>query len=147
MLRIIHTSRLDAKRLLTSSSCICQFVAALDLQWFPLNPKVESKVTVGSELQRHWTLGKVKLPNSFSPVKWREYEYGCYFSTALDPIFPCQLVQSSVGFLFSSFILRLINVYGAEGGPPMQGRGKMLLKWLFKCWIDIEIDACQCRRC
>lgn len=69
VLRIMHTSRLNAKRLLTSSSCRCQFVAALDLQWFPLNPKVGSKETVGSELQRHWTLEKSEITQQLFPCQ------------------------------------------------------------------------------
>lgn len=154
MLRIIHTSRLDAKRLLTSSSCRCQFVAVLDLQWFPLNPKVDSKETVGSELQRHWTLEKSEITQQLFPCPmggiwiWLLFFYcaGSHLPMSARAKHEYVFILP-VGFLFSSFILRLINVYGAEGGPPMQGRGKMLLKWLFKCRIDIEIDACQCRRC
>lgn len=36
-----------------------------------------------------------------------------------------------VGFLFSSFILRLMNVYGAEGGPPIARKRKSAAKMAF----------------
>lgn len=46
-----------------------------------------------------------------------------------------------VVFLFSCFILCVINVYEARGGL---GKENMELKRLFKEEIDILIDGCQC---
>lgn len=154
MLRIIHTSRLNARRLLTSSSCRCQFVAAVDLRWFPVNPKETVKKQMDQSfggIGPRKNKKKWNYPTAFPHVAWGKYESGCYFSTALDPVFPCQLIQSMNKFLYCLLdccSLALYNVWWMfmvlSAGCQCKEKGKMLLKWLFKHWIDIEIDGFQC---